>query len=278
VRRWLSRLGCRLRALALAGLLSIGAAPTASCGGVSDLAKFLDSPFADLSTNVTSLDSAQLGAIMDELMLRFRTYLTLREIVDFNLLAPAACTSQVSSGSTTLSFVADVPCTFGADFEPTSGSIALHQEQIANDPVVLLLDVEYRDVVIGDLRISGTEHIDETSAQNGASLRDVDVVQNDVELKYSFRVGLLDGDIPVFDYQIPAPGGDVLARVSNPTSPGGFVSVVLTGLDGALACEVRDAAWSPGEAARGTCCDALELQEDGTCAIDSQVFGLPEGP
>ncbi|TNF29497.1 MAG: hypothetical protein EP329_15480 [Deltaproteobacteria bacterium] len=259
--------------------LVVSAAPTASCDtGLSDLAKFLDSPFADLSTNVTSLDSAQLGAVMDELMLRFRTYVVLREVIDFNALAPAGCISEMSSTSTTISFVVDVACTFGADFEPASGRIALAQEQVANDPVVLLLDVEYRDVVVGELEISGTEHIDETSADNGASIRDVDVVQNDVALDYSFRVGLLDGGIPIFDYQIPAPGGDVLARVSNPTTPGGFVSVVLTGLDGALVCEVRNAAWSPGEAARGTCCDALDLDEDGHCATPSQVFGLPEGP
>lgn len=251
----------------------------AACGGgLSDLAKFLDSPFADLSAGVTDLDGPQLGAVMDELMLRFRTYITLRDVVDFNALAPAACTSQVSSGSSSLSFVADVACTFGASFEPTSGSIFLRQEQVASDPVVLLLDVEYRDVIIGDLVISGTEHIDETSADNGASIREVDVVQNGVALDYTFRVGLLDGDVPVFDYQLPAAGGDVLARVSNPVSPGGFVSVVLTGLDGALVCEVRDAAWAPGEAARGTCCNALDILDDGTCATDSVVFGIPEGP
>ncbi|PKN59154.1 MAG: hypothetical protein CVU56_02175 [Deltaproteobacteria bacterium HGW-Deltaproteobacteria-14] len=269
---WLRR--CAVALTVVAGSLGGGACG----GGLSDLANFLDSPFADLSAGVTELDGPQLGAVMDELMLRFRTYLTLRDVVDFNALAPAACMSQVSSGSSSLSFVADVPCTFGASFDPTSGSIFLRQEQVATDPVVLLLDVEYRDVVVGDLIISGSEHIDETSGDNGASIREVDVVQNGVALDYTFRAGLLDGDVPVFDYQLPAAGGDVLARVSNPVSPGGFVSVVLTGLDGALVCEVRDAAWAPGEAARGTCCDALDVLDDGTCATDSLVFGLPEGP
>ena len=271
-----SRAVTRWPALALAGALALSAG---SCGGgLSNLAHFLDSPFADLSASVTTLDESQLGAVMGELMLRFRSYLALREIVDFNTLAADACLSEVSNGATTVAFVADVACTFGADFQPASGSIALRQQQVATDPVVLRLDVEYRGVVIGALTISGTEHIDETSATDGASIRTVDVVQGGIALDYTFRMGLLTGDVPVFDYQLPAPGGDVLARVSNPVTPGGFVSVVLTGLDGALVCEVRDTAWTPEDAARGTCCLATDVRDDGSCAGDTIAFGLPAGP
>ena len=57
--------------------------------------------------------------------------------------------------------------------------------------------------------------------------------------------------------------GEVFARITNPTSIGGFVSVFLTGLDGTLACEVRDALWTPDRLPRGSCDNGV-------------VFGLPD--
>lgn len=228
----------------------------------SDLASFLDHPFGDLSAEVTTLDDAELEVVMTELMLRFRSYVALREHVSFAALAPDACMSEVRSGASFFSFVADVGCTFGGRFSPTGGAIALRQEQVASSPVVMVVEVDYRGVVVGELAVDGVERIEETSGDNGASVRTLDLVQDGVALDYTFRAGLLDGEIPVFDYELPAPGGTALARISNPTTPGALVTVFLTGLDGVLECEVRDSAWSPGEVARGTC-------------DNGAVFGLP---
>src|SRR5690606_28622397 len=55
---------------------------------------------------------------------------------------------------------------------------------------------------------------------------------------------------------------------------GAFVSVVLTGLDGALVCDVRDAAWEPGDAARGTRSPVTDLADGGSCPT-RVTFGLP---
>ena len=174
-------------------------------------------------------------------------------------------------------FVADIPCALGDLYSPATGTVALRQEQVATEPPVVRLDAEYRDVVLGDFTVSGQEHIDETSATEGASVRTLALVQGGLDFDYTFRVGFLDGDVPVFDYSVPAPGGAVLARVTNPSTVGGFVSVVLTGLDGQLSCEVRDAAWEPGEAARGICCPLADVLEGGACASELRVFGLPDG-
>jgi hypothetical protein len=116
--------------------------------------------------------------------------------------------------------------------------------------------------VLGDLEVDGFEKIVETSGEDGAVVHELDLVQDGITFAYTFRAGLLDEETPVIDYEIPGPGGNVLARITNPSSPGGFVSVSLTGLDGTLQCEVRDALWTPERSARGTCDNGV-------------VFGLP---
>ncbi|MCA9515777.1 MAG: hypothetical protein KC635_12595 [Myxococcales bacterium] len=261
------------RRAVLAAAVALLAVPACS-PSVSDLASFIGSPYGDLSENVTDLEGDDLDAVMTELMLRFRTYLALRTIIPFSELAPEQCMSNVESGSSRFAFTADVNCTFGDAFAPAEGQIDIAQEQVADNPVVIELDVDYKGVIVGELTVDGSEHIEETTSSDGASIRKIRLTQDGIDLDYEFRLGFLDEDVPVFDYELPSRGGNVLARVSNPQTVGAFVSVVLTGLDGALVCEVRDAAWEPGDAARGTCCPVTDLAEDGTCPT-RVTFGLP---
>lgn len=246
------------------GMLCAGAVGGACDAGLSDFATFIDSPFGDISDNVTDLDEPGVEKIMTELMRRFRAYLALREAIPFESIAPEECITGQSSTDSRLEFSADVSCMLGAVATPVRGEVGVVQAQLASSPVaVFRFDIDYRAVVVGALEVAGSERITETQGDNGASVRKLALVQNGESFDYEFRAGLVDEDTAVFDYQIPGPDGDVVARITNPTSPGGFVSVFLSGLDGTLACEVRnsDADLAP----RGTC-------ENGV------VFGLPDSP
>jgi len=242
-------------------------AMTAALGGcsfdVSDLASFLSDDFGSITDNVQDLDREGLDQVMTTLMLRFRSYLALREAIALESLPDESCMSEREDSGAAFFFVADVNCLFGDFSAAAEGFIAVSQRQVASDPVaVFKLELDYREVQVGDLRVSGSEKITETRGSDGAIVHVLDLIQDGTTFKYTFRAGLIDDDAPVIDYEIPGPDGDVLARITNPTSPGGFVSVFLTGLDGTLQCEVRDALWTPDRAPRGSC-------ENGV------VFGLP---
>lgn len=242
-----------------------GTATLGGCSGaLSDLASFLGDPFGDIGSEVRSLDQGEVEDLMAELMLRFRSYLALREAIAFETIdaAPERCISDARETNGALVFVADVPCTF-TDFDPTVGAIEITQQQLADNPTVFRFELDYRDVVVGDVEVSGTERITETAGSDGASVRRLDLTQNGLELDYEFRAGLVDGDTPVFDYTLEARDGGVLARVTNPTTAGGFVTVILTGLDGQLQCEVRNTLWTPERLPRGTCDNGV-------------TFGLPD--
>lgn len=244
--------------------VAIAASSTGCSGSLSDFASFLGDPFGDITDQVRDLDQPQLEDLMSELMLRFRSYLALREAIPFESLAPEECFLETEDTGDVFSFVADAHCTFGGDFDPASGAIGVTQQQLAVSPVgVFRFELDYREVTLGDLEVHGSERITETDSSDGASVRKLDLVQNGIELVYEFRAGLQDGEIPVFDYQLAGPDGDVLARITNPTTAGGFVSVSLTGLDGTLSCEIRNSLWTPERLPRGTCDNGV-------------VFGLPE--
>jgi hypothetical protein len=247
-------------------VLALVLATTPACSlDASDLANFIDTPFGDVSAEVTKLDDPAVTLLMDELLVRFRMYLALREAIPFGSLAPQTCMTTSDSFSGGFSFTADVDCTFGDLFAPASGSIDVRQEQLAETPVVVELDVTYRNVQLGDLSVSGSELINETDTSDGASIRTLDLVQDDIVLGYEFRLGLLDGDVPVFDYRLKHNGNGLIARITNPQSAGAFVTVFLIGIDGQLTCEVRDTAWTVDNPARGVCDNGV-------------VFGLPAGP
>jgi len=235
------------------------------CGGsLSDFASFLGDPFGDITDQVRDLDQPQLEDLMSVLMLRFRSYLALREAIPFESLAPEECFIDSEDTGDVFSFVADAHCVFGGDFDPATGAIGVTQQQLSVSPVgVFRFEVDYREVTLGDLEVHGTERITETDSSDGASVRKLDLVQDGIELKYEFRAGLQDGEVPVFDYQLPGPDGNVIARITNPTTAGGFVSVSLTGLDGTLSCEIRNSLWTPERLPRGTCDNGV-------------VFGLPD--
>ena len=243
-------------------LLPLLALTPMACGdALSDFASFIDDDFGNISDEVRDLDRPQLEALMSELMLRFRSYLALRQAIPLEALAPEECVTSTSDGAE-FTFVADVGCTFDAD--PALGEIAVSQQQLADDPVsVFRFELDYREVTVDAVEVHGFERITETNSSDGASLRKIDLTQNGVELDYEFRAGLVDGVTPVFDYQLPGPGGDVLARITNPTSAGGFVSVFLSGIDGTLACEIRDSFWDVDVVPRGSCDNGV-------------VFGLPD--
>jgi len=229
---------------------------------VSDLASFIDSPFGDISDNVTTLDEPGVEKVMNELMRRFNGYLALRSAIPFEDIAPEECITDVSQTASSVAFTADVACMLAGTATPLVGSIDVEQVQVASSPVgVFKFDLTYDAVTVGALTIDGTEKIVETQDDNGASVRTLKLVQGGESFDYEFRAGLIDGDTPVFDYQIPSKDGDVVARITNPTTVGGFVTVSLSGLDGTLACEVR--ASDPSRPPRGTC-------ENGV------VFGLPD--
>jgi len=250
-----------------AGTIVAGALALVGAGGctadLSDLASFLGDPFGDIGSTVRDLDQGEIESLMGELMLRFRSYLALRAAIPFEELAPEPCISDAHESNGALVFTADVPCTF-TEAEPTAGAIGITQQQLADSPVgVFRFELEYRDVVVGDVEVSGDERITETEGSDGASVREVELTQNGIDFDYEFRAGLVDGDTPVFDYTLKARDGGVLARITNPSSSGGFVTVILTGLDGALQCEVRNSLWTPERLPRGTCDNGL-------------VFGLPD--
>ena len=232
---------------------------------ISDLASFLGDPFGDISDEVRDLDEGQLESMMGELMLRFRSYLALRDAVPFADIAPDACVLASSDDGVAFTVEADVGCIFGGRVSPASGTLIVTQEQLATNPVpVFRFDLTYVDVIVGDVSVSGTEKITETDDTDGASVRKIDLVQNGRALKYEFRAGFAnEGTLPVFDYTLPSPDGDVFARITNPSTAGGFVAVILTGLDGQLDCEIRNSLWTPERLPRGTCDNGV-------------VFGLPD--
>lgn len=246
------------------------AAFVVSCLGVtscsiSDLASFLGDPFGDITDEVRDLNEGQLESMMGELMLRFRSYIALRDAVPFEDIAPDECVIASSDDGASFTIEADVGCIFGGQVSPASGTLVVTQEQLATNPVpVFRFDITYQDVIVGDVTVDGSERITETDDTDGASVRKIDLVQNGRALKYEFRAGFAnEGTLPVFDYSLPSPDGDVFARITNPSTPGGFVAVFLTGLDGQLSCEIRNSLWTPDRLPRGTCDNGV-------------VFGLPD--
>ncbi len=252
----------KVRAWHAACLAAVGA----GCGvELSDLASFLDDDFGDISDNVLDLEGDDLEQVMATLMLRFRTYhFELRENLPIDDLFSGTCVIDQTNSGTAFRFVVDVNCLEGDRFAPAEGLVTITQRQVAAEPVaVFVVDVVYDLVTVGERPVDGLEKITITDDPNGANVTDVDFVLDGRDFDYQFRDGFIDGETPVIDYRIPGPDGEVFARITNPTSIGGFVSVFLTGLDGTLACEVRDALWTPDRLPRGSCDNGV-------------VFGLPD--
>ena len=130
-----------------AGLAASGAF---GCGGsLSDFASFLGDPFGDITDQVRDLDEPQLEDLMSVLMLRFRSYLALREAIPFESLDAEECFLESRDTGEAFSFVADANCVFGADFDPADGTIGVTQQQLAVSPVgVFRFELDYREAAL----------------------------------------------------------------------------------------------------------------------------------
>lgn len=232
---------------------------------VSDLASFLSDDFGDISDNVLDLDKAGLEEVMGTLMLRFRTYhFDLRDTLTIDELFSGSCVVDSEDSGTARAVDIDVNCLKGDFVAPAEGMISISQRQIAAEPVsVFVVEITYAGVIVGERTIDGREKVTVTEDTGGANVTEVDFTLDGRAFDYTFRDGFVDDETPVIDYEIPGPDGNVFARLTNPSSVGGFVSVFLTGLDGTLDCEIRDAFWTPDRPPRGTCDNGV-------------VFGLPE--
>ncbi len=246
------------------GAAAVGLALLAAAcdGGPHALANFIDTPFGVAGAEVLTLDGPALQAVMDDLASRFHAYVALREAIPFSSLVDDACLSNLTETSNSFSFDLDVACALGAA-GPAEGTIGVRQEAVSFD--VTTLDLDYRGVRVGALTVDGIEAITETAGIDGASVRDLDLVQDGVAFDYQFRIGILDSDQTVIDYRLELPGGTVMARLTTAPSLGAIATVMLTGVDGTLTCELRDTPWGPDASAKGLCDNGV-------------VFGLPARP
>jgi hypothetical protein len=223
----------------------------------SDFASFLGGEFGEVSGKATSLDAEGVTRVMDVAIGRFRTWNRLREALPFSLIAESPCSTEGPGQGGVLTITTDIACAVGPG---ASGVTTLTQEQLASQPAVFRFAITYADVVMPALAVTGAESLTETIDPNGATLHDVDVVQDGVTWRYTFRSGLLDGEVPVFDYVVPSVDGQVTVRLTNPARVGEFATVFVTGSDGVLNCALRDSDW--------------DLPPRGTCD-NGVVFGLP---
>ena len=81
----------------------------------------------------------------------------------------------------------------------------------------------------------------------------MDIEHDGFMFDYTFQMALLEEGAPAFYYEVEVEAGPVAVRLTNPATVGAFATATLSGLDSTLTCEIRNAAWSPGDPARGTC-------------------------
>jgi len=241
-----------------AAALTVAASLLGGCDlDASSLASFLGSPFGATSGTVSTLDEGAIERVMETAVGRFRAYNTLREVLPFAMIGGGDCSVVLDvEGESVIE--TDMACALG---QGSTGSVAVRQDQLAASPVpVFRFSVSYGAVQSPELEVDGTEVLTETVDADGATVHELDLVQDGVALRYTFRSGLIDDETPVFDYTVSTANGDIGVRITNPTGPGAFATVILTGIDGALNCELRDTDWSLPP--RGSCDNGV-------------VFGLP---
>jgi hypothetical protein len=217
------------------------------------------------------LSEQSLEALMTEVLLRFRSYEELRERLPLELLlSPGAdCRDDISFDTVNgVHFLLDLSCEFapalnGAVWE---GSVEVAYEFVSvmdagSSPSELDILMTYWDVRLGDeFSVDGVETLfDDTSS--ASTTIGLDVVQTGLDLAYEFQIEQISVDQVLISYDVQTPSGPFGVILSNPGSLGAFASATVMGIDGSLQCEIRNAAWEPGQPAKGTC-------EDGS------VFGL----
>jgi len=246
---------------ALATVAALAVTTGTACSPQDFLGDFVDSPYGTAGAEVQALESPELTTLMTTLYTRYTRYVELRETLPFESLLSDACVISSETTAQGTSFVISISCAFGSE---ASGEVLLSQRTISTNPRVTEIDLDYRNVTVGEFVVDGTESIRETDGAEGTSQRTLDMVQGGIELNYEFRLGLLNGQQVVLDYVMKSAGGeDILARLTDPQTPGAAATVFLTGIDGQLSCELRNIPWSADEPARGLC-------------DNGQTFGLPE--
>lgn len=239
-------------------ILAILCVPLFACDlSASDVAGLLRNPFGEVSGRAVALDEDGIERVMNTAVGRFRAWTLLREALPFSLIADHPCGVETTDPRGGFLVTTDIACAVGGD---ASGVVTLRQENRGGSPQVLRFTINYDAVLVPTLSVAGSEALNETINAERATLHEVDLVVSGETLRFSFRSGLLDGSVPVFDFVVAAPDGDVTVRLTNPTSPGALASVFVTGTDGVLMCELRDSDWSLSP--RGTCDNGI-------------VFGLP---
>ncbi len=243
-------------------VLVAAVALTPACSPNDFLADFVGSSFGTAGAEVKGLASPELTTIMTALYTRYTRYVELRDALPFEVLLADACVTSTDTSPTGVSFVISVSCAFPESPDAT-GQVLLEQRTVSTAPRVTEIDIDYVNVTVDGVVVDGTEQVRETDGTEGTSQRTLDLLQNGIALSYAFRLGLLDGEQVVLDYVMKsADGKDILARLTDPQSPGAAATVLLSGVDGTLTCELRNVPWSPEQPARGMC-------------DNGETFGLP---
>lgn len=253
--------------------------------GLHELASFVDEPYVAVGADVRGLDGPTLGAVLTEVVTHYRLYgesvpaeelaerawLPLRAALPLDVLLGTrgvdVCGSGLSGTSDDIRLSVNVACAMGHLLD-AAGQVDVRQRVLDREPVeVTQLDLVYRDVHVGPLDVDGAERRVTTEGDDGASVFTLDLVQDERQLGYGFRYGVLSGEEgyePVFDYEVDVGGQPAQVRLANPHTYGAFATAYVIGADGTVACEVRDAEWTPGDPVKGTCDNGVS-------------FGLPVG-
>lgn len=256
---------------------AMGMAPLLGGGcSLEDLSGLLPMMSEDLvnpSTRVSTLDAIEVQGVLTEVVTRYRllnevpaedepvTWLSLHggAMPLDQLLGDQAMGVCASIGGPGLMSI-DVACTFGL---PASGSVGLSHSVLSTSPhEVTELQFEYRDVRVGSFDVDGVESILTSDAPGSPMIFTLDLVQDGHVLDYLTRMGFTDDGMPAFDFEVTIAGDPAQVRLTIPSTIGGLLTATISGVDGALVCDVRNAAWEPGESVKGTCDNGL-------------VFGLP---
>ena len=221
------------------------------------LARFVDTPLIVPTAQVLDLDVDVVVATLTDVVHRFESYLALRAAIPISALVTDGCFVELPFDDGGFSAEVDIPCVFG-DGQVAAGAIFLQQRQLqAGPPEVSQLDLAYADVQVGSLHVSGSESITETLADQGASLRTLEVIQDGEVLSYTFQFGEIAESVQIFDYPVLLESGQALVRLTPATTLGGYATATIIGGDGSLVCEVRNTDHQAESTVKGTCAGGL---------------------
>ncbi|MEE2780059.1 MAG: hypothetical protein VYE15_06030 [Myxococcota bacterium] len=246
-------------------LALLGVFISSGCGAVDEFsfADFVTTPPGLVTAEVHELQDAEIGLLLSEVRLRYDSYIELRGQLPVGLLlddvAFGLCESSSVQPTLEQFFVLDVPCHIQSQGLGVSaaGAVGVGQSVVEDaETFIVSLSLSYGGVQVAALSVDGEEKIDQvedTGDGLGASLITLNLEQNGRLHDYEFRVSVLDDGRQVIDYQLNVGGDLVGVRLSDPATLGGYLSATVIGMDGSLACEIRNADWLPGEPVRGTC-------------------------